>query len=700
MASIVRGSVKTPTSTGVYRSNLSPEALLDTPGPGMNTVHELFQTKLLHEDPDTELFGQRRVIRVVEEERHVVKKLPTGEEVTEVKKWKYFELSPYEWMTWREASRLISQYASGYRALGLAPGDRLTIYAETSRDWMLNALAAYRQSLVITTAYATLGEDGLTYSLKECEITTVFTNAELLPMIESAANNVTTLKNIVYNGIAPPTILEKFKQSHPHLKVLHLEELAVLGEQQAHDPVAPSKHDLAVIMYTSGSTGTPKGVMLTHQNIMSSVAGNAKFVESIFTAERKTFLAFLPLAHILELTTEFGHMFLGSRIGYGNVKTLTDASVRNCKGDIRELQPTCMIGVPAIWEGIRKAIESKIRASSPTVQTLFAAAFDMKWNLISLGMPWLAAPLDLLFFNRIKDQVGGKLIFAASAGASLPHSTQKFINVCIGPLINGYGMTETTATVAIQSKCSLFLIKHKTVDKGVEDTYNLGTIGAVTANCEVKLVNVDNTDYKVTNRPFSQGELLVRGPNVMKGYYKQEQLTRETITEDGWMKTGDIVEIDGTGQIRIIDRKKNLVKLSNGEYIALEKMETNYKVSRYVQNICVYADPLQQYAIAIVQPVEAQLRATCLELNLFPDDDVANLDMEAICARVELRNSVLLSLKEVAKSVGFNSAETVGNIILSPVEWTPTNSMLTAAMKLNRSEVYKKHRREIQTIYI
>ncbi|KAJ3379459.1 long-chain fatty acid-CoA ligase [Entophlyctis sp. JEL0112] len=684
MASIVPGSVATATSTGVYRSNMSPGALLETPAPGMNTVHELFQIKS-REKPDAEVFGQRRLIRMVEEEKEVIKKLPTGEEVKELKKWKFFELSPYEWMTWKHADQLISQYASGYRALGLAPGDKLTIYAETSRDWLLNALAAYRQSLVITTAYATLGEDGLVYSLNECEITTVFTNSDLLPMIESTARQVSTLKNIVYNGTVEPTVLDKLKLSHPQLKILSLEELASLGDKTPYDPVAPSKHDLAVIMYTSGSTGKPKGVMLTHQNLMASVAGNAKFIEARLTGERETYLAFLPLAHILELATEFGHMFLGSRIGYGAVKTLTDASVRNCKGDIRELQPTYIVGVPAIWEGIRKAVESKIRSSSPLVQKLFAKAFNLKWNLIASGMPWLAAPLDNLIFNKIKDQVGGKLKFAVSAGASLPHSTQKFMNVCVGTLAIGYGMTETAATVAIQ--------------RG-EDVANLGSIGAVAVNCEVKLINVENTEYKVTNKPRPQGELLVRGPNIMKGYYKQEELTRETITEDGWLMTGDIVEIDKNGQIRIIDRKKNLVKLSNGEYIALEKMETNYKVSKYVQNICVYADPLQTYAIAIVQPVEAQLRATCSELNLFPEDNVADLDIEILCARVELRNAVLASLKEVAKSVGFKSAETVGNVLLSPVEWTPMNGMLTAAMKLNRTEVLKKHKHEIQKLYV
>ncbi|KAI9331187.1 hypothetical protein BDR26DRAFT_682209 [Obelidium mucronatum] len=312
------------------------------------------------------------------------------------------------------------------------------------------------------------------------------------------------------------------------------------------------------------------------------------------------------------------HLFMGTRIGYGSVKTLTDASVRNCKGDIRELRPTLFAGVPAVWEGIRKAVLGKVQNSSPVAQAIFNGAFYMKSVMLDYGLDAFTYPLDALVFNKIKDQVGGRVKFSLSGGAPMPKSTQKFMSVCNAPLVSGYGMTECTAVLALQE---------------VSESAIVGMTGAPVTCLEVKLVDVENTSYKSTNLPKPQGEVWVRGPAVMKGYYKQEQLTRETITEDGWLMTGDIAEMNQDGTLSIIDRKKNLVKLSNGEYIALEKLEANYKVSKYVQNICVHADSEQAYAIAFIQPIEKEIRALAAERNIHPGVDVDHLDYEALCAR-------------------------------------------------------------------
>ncbi|KAJ3132832.1 long-chain fatty acid-CoA ligase [Physocladia obscura] len=678
-------NTETPTSTAIYRNISCVNGLLERPEEGINTVHDL-ALRGITTMPNREVFGQRRVIRIVEETKEIVKKLPTGEEVKEKKTWKFFELSPFEFLTWKQAETRIAAIGSGYRALGLRKNDRVTLYAETSRDWILNALGAYHQSLTITTAYATLGEDGLTYSLNECDITTIFTNAELLPMINSVTSNVSTLKNIIYNGTPDPIALEKLQTEHPHLKILTLDELEVLGASNPHDAIPPSKEDLAMIMYTSGSTGTPKGVMLTHANVIAATAGIANLMKRYLSdnGPQEAYLSFLPLAHILEFVGQMLHIYLGSRIGYASVRTLTDASVRNCKGDIRELRPTFLTAVPVVWESIRKAIESKLSTSSPFAQNLFNSAFALKWSLLNAGRDGLAQPLDRLIFNKIKDQVGGRLRFGCSAGASLPMSTQKFMTVCAGNVLNGYGMTECAAVLAVQ---------------GLEEKCDLGTTGSCMASCEVKLVDVPDHGYKVSNKPLPQGEIWVRGPSIMKGYFKQDNLTRETLTEDGWLMTGDIAELGSNGSLRIIDRKKNLVKLSNGEYIALEKLESNYKVSKFVQNICVYADPEQSYAIALVQPVEPKVRALAAELNLFPNEDVSNIDLEQVCTHPKVRSAVLASLKDVGKSVGFKSAEIVGNVYLTPIEWTPMNGLLTAAMKLSRNDVLKRFKKEVSAMY-
>ncbi|KAJ3030890.1 UNVERIFIED_CONTAM: long-chain fatty acid-CoA ligase [Siphonaria sp. JEL0065] len=673
-------------ASAIYR-NVETPVLTTTPAEGIATIYDIMKRGFTTM-PDREMFGQRRVVNIIEEEKEVIKKVPGGGEVKEMKKWKYFELSSFEWLTFADAQKLSHAYASGYHALGLRTHDKLTVYSETCRDWMLTAMAAAQQSITVTTAYATLGEEGLTYSLQECEITTIFTNADLLPMIIKVFPNAKHLKNVVYNGIPDEKVLEKLKKEFHHfchLKVLSLDELKTLGEAHLVDPVPPKAEDLALIMYTSGSTGPPKGVMLTHANVVATVSGARNYsLKQLKEDGSEWYIAFLPLAHILEYAVEMTWLFMGIRIGYGSVKTLTDASVRNCKGDIRELRPTVMAGVPAVFEGIRKAVTGRIAGASSVSQAVFNGAFQLKWLFMSYGMDYLAAPLDAIVFNKIKDQVGGRLKFALSGGAPMPKSTQQFLSVTATKTISGYGMTECSAVLAIQD---------------VSNVTALGTTGSPVTSVEVKLVDVENTNYKSTNLPKPQGEIWVRGASVMKGYYKQEQLTRETITEDGWLMTGDIAEMNEDGSLQIIDRKKNLVKLSNGEYIALEKLESNYKVSKFVQNICVHADSEQSYAVALIQPIEKEIRGAAVQLNLYPDTNVEHLELKELTDRKEIRELVLKSLKDVAKSIGLKPSEVVGQVFLSHEEWTPQNGMLTAAMKLQRKDIVKKYKTEITTMY-
>ncbi|KAJ3296873.1 long-chain fatty acid-CoA ligase [Rhizoclosmatium sp. JEL0117] len=678
--SIALHDTATPSEGPIHRSAKSPDVLTERPEDGINTVYDILQ-RGFRKFGNKEMFGQRRVVKIIEEQKEVTKKVPGGGEVKEMKTWKYFELGPFEWFTWTQAEKLTKAYGSGYRALGLKKGDKLTIFADSSRDWILTAMSCVLQGITITTAYATLGEEGLAYSLQECEITTIFTSGELLSIIHKIVPNVKGLKNVIYSGAPDEKAMEKLHNDAKHLKVLSLDELKALGEKSPVDPVPSDKDDLALIMYTSGSTGPPKGVMLTHGNVVATVAGATNYLKPYIT-DHECYLAYLPLAHILEFAVEMTMLYLGVQLGYGAVKTLTDSSVRNCKGDIRELRPTVFAGVPAVWEGIRKAVQGKISAASSVSQAVFYGAFNLKWALLSSGLGFLTGPLDAIVFNKIKDQVGGRLKFALSGGAPMPKSTQQFLNVCATSVINGYGMTEATAVIAIQE---------------VTQCAELGITGAPVTSVEIKLVDVANTNYKATNVPKPQGEIWVRGPSVMKGYYKQPALTKEALTEDGWLMTGDIAEWNADGTLTIIDRKKNLVKLSNGEYIALEKLESNYKVSKFVQNICVHADSEQSYCIALIQAIEKEVRAVAAPL--YPNTDINNVDYEELCQRKEVRTAVLNSLKDVAKSIGLKPAEIVGQVYVSHEEWTPQNGLLTAAMKLQRKQIVTKYKSEIAKMY-
>ncbi|KAJ3058860.1 long-chain fatty acid-CoA ligase, partial [Podochytrium sp. JEL0797] len=670
----------TDLSTAIRRSVLSPHQLTERPAANITTVYDILVNGAnVYGSKDA--LGARSIVNTIEEEKEVIKKLPGGGESKEIKKWKYFELSGYSWLSFSQIKELAVSYGCGLRALGLNPTDKITLFAETSRDWMLMALSASTQNITITTAYATLGEEGLVYSLEECEVSTIFTNADLLPMINKIASKVVTLKTIVYSGTPNPAHL-KACAAHANLTLVSLDELKTLGEKSPVPVTPPTPADLACIMYTSGSTGPPKGVMISHGNLIASVSGADEFLKPYMSKVRdEVYLAYLPLAHILEMVVEMTMLYLGASLGYGSVKTLTDASVRNCKGDIRELRPMILCGVPQVWESIRKGVSGKIAEASPTVQKMFNGAFNLKWWLMNNGLGGLASPLDAIIFNKIKDQVGGRLRYALSGGAPMPKSTQQFMNVVATCLVNGYGMTESTAVISIQDPTNVT---------------KLGALGGPVSSLECKLVDVADMGYKSTNLPKPQGELWVRGPSVMKGYYKQPKLTEEALTDDGWLMTGDIAEFNADGTITIIDRKKNLVKLANGEYIAIEKLESTYKVSTFIQNICVHANSEKTFAVALIYPTEKEIFKLVRQLNLYPATTVIeDLDFQELCEKPAVNAAVLKSLRDIAKSVGFKPSEVIGQIFLVGEEWTPQNGLLTAAMKLQRKAITTKYKAEI-----
>ena len=265
-------------------------------------------------------------------------------------------------------------------------------------------------------------------------------------------------------------------------------------------------------------------------------------------------LTYLPQAHILEFVFENACLYWGGTMGYGNPKTLSDQSVRNCKGDIREFKPTILVGVPAVWESVKKGIITKVNAGSPLVKNLFWAALSAKGFLMSTGLPGTAV-LDAVVFKKIKDATGGRLRLCMNGGGPIAKETQRFISMAITPMVGGYGLTETTAMGALCDPMH----------------WTDSALGDIPSSIEIKLVDFADAGYYSTNNP-PQGEIWIRGDAVMENYFKNEQETKEAVTADKWFKTGDIGEFDKNGHLRIIDRKKNLVKTQNGEYIALEKV--------------------------------------------------------------------------------------------------------------------------------
>lgn len=541
----------------------------------------------------------------------------------------------------------------------------------TSLSWQLLAHACFRQSIVFCTAYDTLGVDGLTFSLDEPEVVGMFTNAHLLPMLTKVVGNTPHLKYVIYDGKDSSGSVEKLNSvlTPRGGKVLTLDELFTLGKVEHKAAHLPDPDTLACIMYTSGSTGKPKGVLLKHKNVVSSI-GTVTLLLGPFFAADDTLLAYLPLAHILEFVAECSLLFLGITLGYGRIKTLTSASVRNCQGDLQEFKPTLLVGVPTVFESIRKGILAKVNGGGLIKRTIFNTALTLK----STGLPIVSSLADVVF-SQVRAQTGGRLRLSLSGGAAISHATQSFIDNSLVQILQGYGMTESSAMCAI---CT-------------PEFNSMSSVGVISPAIEVKLVDVPEAGYKATNNP-PQGEVLIRGPAVCGGYYKMPEVTQETINEEGWLLTGDVGQFNKDGTLSLIDRKKNLVKLSGGEYVALEKLEATYKSNELVGNICTLANSDASKPMAVVHPNEANLRSR-IEAGEVPGAE-ASWDLDKLCESKAVTQYVHRSLGQSAKQAGFKPLETLQTILLVPQELD-----VTAAQKIERKKVEAKYKKQISAIY-
>ncbi|KAG2039421.1 long-chain-fatty-acid-CoA-ligase [Suillus americanus] len=674
-----KGSVVVATEDGspVRRLAITSDNLVTQPFKGIDIIPDVIDyAARTHGMKDA--VGWRDIVDIHEEEKQV-KKMVNGKEVTEKKTWKYFQLSDYKYLNFLDVQERVSALARGLIHHQITKDDIFNIYAQTSVNWQLMSHACTTIGIPVATAYDTLGESGLTHSLNEPNCVGVFTNADLLVTLKNVLPNTPSVRFIVYDGDAKPSLLDDIRNVREGVVILSIDKLREIGAEQSKEGLKerrPSKDDVALIMYTSGTTGPPKGVVLTHGNVIASVGAVYTLLGHHLTPD-DTFLAYLPLAHILEYIVELILFFVGMKTGYGRVKTLTDASVRQCKGDIVTFRPSIMVGVPAVWELIRKGITTKINASGSLKKTIFNGAMAAK----KAEVPVLSQLADAVVLNNIKQATGGRLRLALSGGAALSKETQEFLSIALVTMLQGYGMTESCGMCAILPP----------------ELMQYRSVGLPVPSAEIKFLDVPEAGYKSTNNP-PQGEVCIRGPSVTKGYYKRDDLNNDEsiFTKDGWLRTGDIGQWNADGTISLIDRIKNLIKLQGGEYIALEQLESTYKSCYLVANICVYADAEAKQPVGIIIPHEANLRQA-LEAKSNPAD--ARTQLSDLCTNKVVQDLILKECNAIGKKNSFKSMEILEAVILTSEEWTPESGLVTAAQKVQRSKVAKKFEKEIKAAY-
>ncbi|KAH9476805.1 Long-chain-fatty-acid--CoA ligase 2 [Psilocybe cubensis] len=666
--------ISPPTKPGegpTRRCRLAEAGLVERPLDGINTVYDVI-TYASEKHGNRKALGWRDVVKIVEEEKEV-KKVIDGKEVTQKKIWKYFELTDYKYISFIELEEAVSEVARALVHLGITGGDVFNVYAQTSPNWQIMAHAIVSISVIMATSYDTLGEDGLAHSLNEPECVALFTNAELLPTLHRVLAKTPTIKYIVFDGEPSQAVIDDLHSVRETLKIFSLDKLREIGRTLSTETLRgrrPKPDDLAMIMYTSGSTGPPKGVCITHSNLIASVGAVYVLIGHHLTYD-DSYLAYLPLAHVMEYMVELTILFVGMPSGYGRVKTLTDASVRNCKGDICAFRPSIMVGVPDVWETIRKGIQTKVNNSGFIKKGIFDSAMAAKKH----NIPLFAQLADSIVLGGVRAATGGRLRIAMSGGAAISQETQEFLSTALVTIIQGYGMTESCGMCAILPP----------------ELMRYCSVGLPVPSVDIKLRDVPDAGYFSSNE-VQQGEICIRGPSVVAGYYKRPDLNSdETIfTKDGWLRTGDVGQWNADGTLSVIDRVKNLIKLATGEYIALERLESIYRSCNLVANICVLALPDAKQPVAVIIPHEGNIR-----LVLKAHDVDATAEFSELCKQHLVQEIIRTECNNVGKRNGFKPMELLQAVILTSDEWTPENGFVTAARKIQRSKISNVFKNQI-----
>jgi len=592
------------------------------------------------------------------------------------KKWK---LGDYTWQSYVDVDQLSTDFGKGLRELGQLHKQNICIFADTKAEWMVAAQACFKQTFPIVTLYTNLGDEAIIHAINQTEVEIVITSHDLLPKFKNVLSKTPKVACLVFiEDQLVKTNTEGYKNS---VQVKSYSEVLELGKSSTALPSLPEPSDPAIIMFTSGSTGIPKGVVLPHSALVTTVKAFHFVVDPVQADD--IYLGYLPLAHILELLAENTMMVMGVPIGYSSPNTLTDKSTKIIKGgtgDCTVLRPTLMCAVPLVLDRIFKGIHENVGKKGPFFKSLFDFCHNYKTNWVRRG--YGTPIMDRLVFKSIKALVGGKIRLMLSGGAPLSPETHDYIRVAFGlPLVQGYGLTESCACACIMDN----------------DDISTGKSGPPLQGVQIRLINWEEGGYYVTDKPSPRGEVVIGGGNIATGYYKMAAKTEEDFhtDEEGvrWFKTGDIGQIEEDGQLKIIDRKKDLVKLQFGEYISLGKVEAELKTCPVVENVCIYGDSSKNYVVALIVPDKARLETLAEKLG------VTGLSHEELCQDKDVTGAVLRELHSHGRRLGLEKFELPGAVTLIDEVWTPESGLVTAAFKLKRKPITDFYQKDLKRMY-
>jgi long-subunit acyl-CoA synthetase (AMP-forming) len=614
-----------------------------------------------------------------------------------VKREKLQFANEYKHMTYTQYGDMVSSLAKGFATSGLSEGQnsRLVIYAETQKEWMACAFAAWHCNAQVVTIYATLGEEGAIYGINQTKAAVVVADAKLMKILVKILPSCPSVKTVVsLTAVDDATVKTKIKDAGAEL--LTLDEVTAKGKSSSAELAKPESKDVAVIMYTSGTTGTPKGVRISHANICAAVAGVEHMVKGLVT-NQDVYLAYLPLAHIMEMVAEICFLAFGARLDFGSPHTLTDTGVKlkrpESDGDSVTSQPTFMVFAPAVLDKVYQGVQNKKEGMKGAVQTLFNWGLqngEKHFDRGQVGANWF---FNSVVFKKVQGLVGGKLKAMITGSAPLSPDIQKFCQtVFSAPVRQGYGLTETCAGSCV----------------GFWGDSSTSTVGPPVLSAVIRLADWAEGNYRNSDKDnkaigMRRGEVLIGGPAVTLGYYIDPENPDEELkkkNEEDWImikdmrffRTGDIGQITDKGCLQIIDRKKDLWKGPNGEYVALTKVEAALKLCEYCEMPMCYGKTGGEYPVALICPQKPKI------MNLGEELKVTG-SYEQLCVDPKIVDTVSKALIAQCKASKLIEFEIPKKYALIAEAWTPENDLLTAAMKLKRPIIADKHKDEIAKLY-
>ncbi|XP_041800797.1 long-chain-fatty-acid--CoA ligase 1-like [Chelmon rostratus] len=577
---------------------------------------------------------------------------------------------PYEWMSYREVMERTENLGSAFLHKGHSKttDSHIGIFSQNRPEWTISELACYTYSLVSVPLYDTLGTEAIGYIIDKASISTIVCDVvdKANLVLDCVTDKGHSVKTIVLMETPSAELVSRGQQAG--IDILSLQEMEALGKAHHHQPVPPRPEDMAVVCFTSGTTGNPKGAMLTHGNLVSNCSAFIKMTEvHCPLCPSDVHISFLPLAHMFERVVQGVMLVHGARIGYfqGDIRWLTD--------DLNTLKPTVFPVVPRLLNRMYDKIFGQ--ANNSLKRWLLGFAYRRKEAEIMKGIVRRDSIWDRLIFGKVQASLGGRVRLMITGAAPISPTVLSFLRAAIGcQFYEGYGQTECTAG------CTLTM----------PGDWSAGHVGAPLPCNLVKLVDVPEMNYLAVN---GEGEVCVKGPNVFQGYLKDPEKTVETIDADGWLHTGDIGKWLPNGTLKIVDRKKHIFKLAQGEYIAPEKIENVYTRCDAVAQVYVHGDSLQACLVAVVVP-DPDFLSSWTKRTLGLEGSYQEL-----CGRAEVKAAIMEDMVRQGKEGGLKSFEQVKAISIHTELFSIENGLLTPTLKAKRNEMRQHFRSQIDELY-